>query len=114
MGNLKTWSGNQSKSSKSYKDKASIAEAGDAPFLRWAMEDSLSGRKGSNDKVIALIRKRLDEGNRKFGREMPLDGTYRLQDALEEALDLSIYLSAKILELRAEETKNVNRNRKPR
>ena len=110
MDNSKTWSENQSKSSKRCRDKASVVAVGDAPFVRLSTEESHTARKSNNASVMALIRKRLNQGNRKFGREMPIDGTYRLQDALEEALDLSIYLSAKILELKAEETKNVNRS----
>lgn len=31
---------------------------------------------------------------------MPLDGTYDLVDALEEALDLSIYLAAEIIHIK--------------
>jgi len=114
MDNTSNWKRNQSKSSKKYRGKAPVVAAGDAPYLRDLMEESPTERKSNNAVVMALIRKRLNQGNRKFGREMPLDGTYRLQDALEEALDLSIYLSAKILELKAEEMKHVNRNRKSR
>ena len=33
-----------------------------------------------------------------FGKQMPLDGTYSLKDALEEALDLSIYVGGVVLE----------------
>jgi hypothetical protein len=110
MDNSKTWSENQSTSSKRCRDKTPVVVAGDAPFVRVSTEESHTARKSNNASVMALIRKRLNQGNRKFGREMPIDGTYRLQDALEEALDLSIYLSAKILELKAEETKNVNRS----
>jgi hypothetical protein len=43
------------------------------------------------------ISRRLDIGNVKFGKEMPLDGTYNLEDVLEEAVDMAIYLTALIL-----------------
>ena len=55
---------------------------------------------GNNKVVLDLIDRRLEQGNKKFGREIPVDGTYDLVDALEEALDLAIYLSSKIIELR--------------
>ena len=55
---------------------------------------------GNNKVVLDLIDHRLEEGNKKFGREIPVDGTYDLVDALEEALDLAIYVSSKIIELR--------------
>jgi hypothetical protein len=55
---------------------------------------------GNNKVVLDLIDHRLQQGNEKFGREIPIDGTYDLVEALEEALDLAIYLSSKIVELR--------------
>jgi hypothetical protein len=112
MDNTSDWKRNQSKSSTKCRDKVPTVAVGDAPFVRASTEESHTASKSNNAVVMALIRQRLNEGNRKFGREMPLDGTYRLQDALEEALDLSIYLSAKIIELKTEEMKYVNRNRK--
>ena len=53
--------------------------------------------KGNNTKVMDYISRRLDIGNVKFGKEMPLDGTYDLEDVLEEAVDMAIYLTALIL-----------------
>ena len=55
---------------------------------------------GNNKVVLDLIDHRLQQGNEKFGREIPIDGTYDLVEALEEALDLAIYLSSKIIEIR--------------
>jgi hypothetical protein len=34
---------------------------------------------------------------------MPIDGTYGMIESLEECLDLSLYLAAKIIELRDRE-----------
>jgi len=53
--------------------------------------------KGNNTKVMDYISRRLDIGNVKFGKEMPLDGTYNLEDVLEEAVDMALYLTALIL-----------------
>ena len=53
--------------------------------------------EGNNKKVMDYISRRLDIGNVKFGKEMPLDGTYNLEDVLEEAVDMAIYLTALIL-----------------
>ena len=53
--------------------------------------------KGNNTKVMDYISRRLDIGNVKFGKEMPLDGTYDLEDVLEEAVDMALYLTALIL-----------------
>ena len=35
--------------------------------------------EGNNKKVMDYISRRLDIGNVKFGKEMPLDGTYNLE-----------------------------------
>ena len=53
--------------------------------------------KGNNKKVMDYVSRRLDMGNVKFGKEMPLDGTYDLKDVLEEAVDMALYLTALIL-----------------
>ena len=55
-------------------------------------------KKGNNSQLIHLISKRMEIGNMTFGKQMPLDGTYSLKDALEEALDLSIYVGGVVLE----------------
>ena len=55
-------------------------------------------KKGNNSQLIDLFSKRLELGKMTFGKQMPLDGTYNLKDALEEALDLSIYVGGVVLE----------------
>ena len=63
------------------------------------LESKLKNRKkGNNSQLIHLISKRMEIGNMTFGKQMPLDGTYSLKDALEEALDLSIYVGGVVLE----------------
>jgi|TARA_Y100001951_G_C11198357_1_gene215640 hypothetical protein len=55
--------------------------------------------KGNNEKVVEKIKHRINIGNVTFRREMPIDGTYGLQESLEECLDLAIYLAAKLVEI---------------
>lgn len=57
----------------------------------------------SNERIIRLIRSRVELGNKRFKRDMPIDGTYGMIESLEECLDLSLYLAAKIIELRDKE-----------
>ena len=58
---------------------------------------------GSNAKVLKKITDRLSLGDTTFQREIPIDGTYGLIESLEECLDLSIYLAAKLVELEERE-----------
>ena len=56
----------------------------------------------NNEKVMALIKERLNMGAKSYGNEIPLageEGRDNLKEALDEALDLAVYLSATILEL---------------
>jgi len=55
---------------------------------------------GASDVTVGLANKRLHEGNATFSREMPLDGTYKMSESVEEGVDLIIYLSGKHIELR--------------
>jgi|TARA_R100000656_G_scaffold20356_2_gene18302 hypothetical protein len=48
--------------------------------------------KGNNKRILDYFANRLDIGNVKFGKEMPVDETYDSEDALEEAIDLAAYL----------------------
>ena len=48
--------------------------------------------KGNNKRILDYFANRLDIGNVKFGKEMPADGTYDVEDALEEAIDMVAYL----------------------
>jgi len=61
--------------------------------------------ESTNDKIIDLIKQRLNQGNAKFGREMPI-GKYKEIDVLEEILDTSIYSASLILKLIEMEEKN--------
>jgi len=67
----------------------------------------------NNQKILKLIEKRLQMGAIEHGSDVPIDNTRdQLQDALEEALDLSVYLAAKILEINRRESKWIKLQRK--
>jgi hypothetical protein len=56
----------------------------------------------SNEKVIQYIKKRLDKGQIDYKQDIPLNGENgrdNLLESMDEALDLSIYLAASILEM---------------
>ena len=54
--------------------------------------------QSSNERIVRLIKSRIELGNKRFKRDMPVDGTYGMIESLEECLDLSLYLAAKIIE----------------
>ena len=62
--------------------------------------------ESTNDKIIALIRKRMDIGNVKFGRFIPIPFKNATKEALEELLDGVIYLACYLIELIEREEKN--------
>ena len=56
----------------------------------------------NNEKVLELLRSRLELGKRKYEVDIPLNGEggrNNLKESLDEVLDLSIYITATILEL---------------
>jgi hypothetical protein len=58
-----------------------------------------------NSEIIRLIESRIEKGRKEYGHGLVQGLGYDwLKEALEEALDLSIYLSAKLIELRIRET----------
>ena len=51
-----------------------------------------------------MIQKRLEIGKREYGSQIMVnDGRDWLDEALEEALDLAVYLSAKIIHIKEKE-----------
>jgi hypothetical protein len=53
-----------------------------------------------NAEIMTLIQSRMDKGRVQYGHGLLLNSGYDwVQEALEEALDLSIYLSAKLIEV---------------
>tara|TARA_Y100001938_G_scaffold143176_1_gene215546 strand:- start:264 stop:581 length:318 start_codon:yes stop_codon:yes gene_type:complete len=67
----------------------------------------------NNQKIVQLIKKRLTQGAKEHGAEVPFNDTRdHLQDALEEALDMAVYLAAKIIEIKRRESKWLKLKRK--
>ena len=59
-------------------------------------------KKTTNQRVMDLIKKRLEVGQERYNGDIPLTGTKNrdnLNESLEEALDLSIYLAAEIISI---------------
>jgi hypothetical protein len=55
-----------------------------------------------NQEIIRLIESRMEKGRKQYGHGLLQNAGYDwVKEALEEALDLSIYLSAKLIEIRA-------------
>lgn len=54
-----------------------------------------------NEEIKALISERMEKGRKAYGHGLLQNSGYDwVQEALEEALDLSIYLSAKLIEIK--------------
>jgi len=57
-----------------------------------------------NDEIINLIKQRMEKGRKEYGHGIVQNSGYDwLKEALEEALDLSVYLSAKLIEINNEQ-----------
>lgn len=57
-------------------------------------------KENNNMRILYQIQERLNNGAKQYGEFVPLDGSRdNLKEALEEALDLAVYLSAVVLEL---------------
>lgn len=57
-------------------------------------EDELNGD------IVELIKKRMEKGRKEYGHGIVKGDRNWTKEALEEALDMSIYLSAKLVELK--------------
>jgi len=58
--------------------------------------------KTTNQRVIEMIKNRLDVGQERYNGNIPRTGEQgrdNLKESLEEALDLAIYLSAEIISI---------------
>lgn len=59
-----------------------------------------------NSEIISLVKSRMEKGRKEYGHGLVQNSGYDwIKEALEEALDMSIYLSAKLIEIRNEEVK---------
>ena len=57
-----------------------------------------------NEEIISLIKQRMEKGRKEYGHGIVQNSGYDwLKEALEEALDLSVYLSAKLIEINNEQ-----------
>ena len=57
-------------------------------------------KKTNNDKILSLLKEKINEGAIKYGEQVPIDGSRdNLKESIEELLDLCVYLSAVALEL---------------
>jgi len=53
-----------------------------------------------NNQIVKLIRKRLVKGEERYGKQnIASDGRDFIQEALEEALDCSVYLAGQLIEI---------------
>ena len=53
-----------------------------------------------NNQIVKLIRKRLVKGEERYGKQnIASDGRDFVQEALEEALDCSVYLAGHLIEI---------------
>tara|TARA_Y100000310_G_scaffold190317_1_gene190263 strand:- start:357 stop:572 length:216 start_codon:yes stop_codon:yes gene_type:complete len=65
-----------------------------------------------NKKILKLIEQRLLIGEKKYGHQNVInDGRDFLKESLEEALDCSVYLAARLLELDEEEKTTDSRHK---
>jgi|TARA_Y100000034_G_scaffold1391_1_gene1741 hypothetical protein len=65
-----------------------------------------------NKKILKLIEQRLLIGEKKYGHQNVInDGRDFLKESLEEALDCSVYLAARLLELNEEEKTTDSRHK---
>jgi len=56
-----------------------------------------------NNQIVKLIRKRLVKGEERYGKQnIASDGRDFVQEALEEALDCSVYLAGQLIEIQAQ------------
>ena len=56
-----------------------------------------------NKQIIDLFKERLEKGNKYYNKELDvLDGRDWNQEALEEALDLAVYIIAQLLKIKKE------------
>lgn len=64
--------------------------------------------KKSNQRVLELVKERLELGQKRYGQDIPLageGGRDNLKESIEEALDLVVYLTATLLEIYDKEKK---------
>ena len=64
-------------------------------------------RTSMNERILKMIQERLEEGERKYGHEnVETDGRDFIVEALEEILDCSVYIAAKLIEIQTRKENN--------
>jgi len=59
--------------------------------------------EGTNEQIIDLIKQRLAKGQDEYGMEVPIQrerGLSNIEEAIDEILDLVVYLTAYLLEIK--------------
>jgi len=55
-----------------------------------------------NNEIVELVKERLDHGQKQYGSDVTLnDPRDWAEEALEEAIDMIVYLSAQLLRMRS-------------
>jgi len=58
------------------------------------------GRINLNKEIVEAIKERLEHGKKEYPEELDVnDGRDWIQESLEEALDLAVYITAKLLQI---------------
>lgn len=61
-----------------------------------------------NEQILSLIKSRMEKGKQQYGHGILQDAGYNwVKEALEEALDLSVYVSAKLIQIERENAKKI-------
>tara|TARA_R100000278_G_scaffold47893_1_gene41357 strand:- start:339 stop:779 length:441 start_codon:yes stop_codon:yes gene_type:complete len=64
-----------------------------------------------NDKILSMIKARLEKGKRQYGEQLEVDdGREWLEEALEELLDAIVYLTAELLLIKKRRNKMITTN----
>lgn len=67
----------------------------------------------NNAKIMLNVYKQLKKGEISYKTDVPLDGSRNhIKDALEESIDLAVYVSARLIEINEEEKKENDKNTK--
>ena len=64
------------------------------------VDEELDQHVSNEERVMELINGRLEIGRKRYGGLKLRDGRDKLTEALEEALDLAVYLAGELLELK--------------
>lgn len=61
----------------------------------------------NNAKIILNVYQQLKKGGTTYKKDVPLDGSRNhIKDALEESVDLAVYISARLIEINETENEN--------